>query len=75
MRPGGRIGLHRDELEKFAKDLNLTDEVVLEATTNTAATDVWIPDERTHAGRRPSRGGSTDGSRRSSPLTDPTVRN
>ncbi len=37
VRPGGRVGLHHSALEKFARSLRSTDEVVLEATTNTAA--------------------------------------
>nr|WP_257139969.1 hypothetical protein [Burkholderia sp. MSMB1826] len=34
---GGRTGLRRDELERFAEKLRATDHVVLEATGNTAA--------------------------------------
>jgi transposase len=34
---GGRTGLRRDELERFAEKLRATDHVVLEATSNTAA--------------------------------------
>jgi len=37
VRPGGRVGLHRPSLQRFAGALRPTDEVVLEATTNTAA--------------------------------------
>lgn len=33
---GGRTGLRRDELERFAARLRTTDHVVLEATGNTA---------------------------------------
>ncbi len=34
---GGRVGLRRDELERFAAQLRPDDHVVLEATGNTAA--------------------------------------
>nr|WP_321912006.1 hypothetical protein [Burkholderia cepacia] len=33
---GGRTGLRRDELERFAEKLRATDHVALEATGNTA---------------------------------------
>ena len=36
LRAGGRAGLFRDELEKFAAQLRPDDHVVLEATGNTA---------------------------------------
>jgi transposase len=37
LKPGGRAGLRRDELERFAAQLRPDDHVVLEATGNTAA--------------------------------------
>lgn len=37
LRAGGRAGLRRDELERFAAKLHKSDHVVLEATGNTAA--------------------------------------
>jgi transposase len=37
VRQGGQVGLRRDLLDSFARGLRATDEVVLEATTNTAA--------------------------------------
>ncbi|MFM0228129.1 hypothetical protein PQR32_39855 [Paraburkholderia dipogonis] len=37
LQAGGRAGLRRDELERFAARLRSTDHVVLEATGNTAA--------------------------------------
>lgn len=37
VQPGGRVDLHHSALERFARGLRSTDEVVLEATTNTAA--------------------------------------
>jgi transposase len=37
LRAGGRAGLRREELERFAASLRSTDHVVLEATGNTAA--------------------------------------
>ena len=37
LRPGGRVGLRRTELEKFASELGVEDHVVLEATGNTHA--------------------------------------
>ncbi|CAB3810717.1 hypothetical protein LMG27177_07408 [Paraburkholderia fynbosensis] len=37
LRAGGRAGLRRDELERFAAQLGPDDHVVLEATGNTAA--------------------------------------
>lgn len=37
LRAGGRAGLRRDELERFAAKLHQDDHVVLEATGNTAA--------------------------------------
>lgn len=45
---GGRAGLKRDELERFAEKLHRTGHVVLEATSN-AATSVNVP--RPHAAR------------------------
>lgn len=37
LQAGGRAGLRRDELERFAASLHSTDHVLLEATGNTAA--------------------------------------
>jgi transposase len=37
IQPGGRVGVQRDSLERFAKTLHRTDRVILEATGNTAA--------------------------------------
>jgi transposase len=37
LKPGGRVGLRRDQLERFAAQLRPDDHVVLEATGNTAA--------------------------------------
>ncbi|MDP9651280.1 hypothetical protein J2793_006755 [Paraburkholderia caledonica] len=37
LQAGGRVGLRRDELERFTARLCSTDHVVLEATGNTAA--------------------------------------
>jgi len=48
LRAGGRAGLRRDELERFATQLRADDHVVLEATGNTAAIANVL---RRHVGR------------------------